>query len=104
MIDLQRVIFPCRPLSWSVYNKVLEGYKFFSVNKLTQPLKMPYIFYQKLISDYSHKGSFVLEIGAGMGENTEFLLATEAKVCATDISEHSLSVIEKRFNKDWDHQ
>jgi hypothetical protein len=27
-------------------NKVLEGNKFFSVNKLTQPLKMPYIFYQ----------------------------------------------------------
>jgi hypothetical protein len=59
-------------------NKALEGNKFFSVNKLTQPLKMPYIFYQKLISDYSHKGSFVLEIGAGMGENTKFLLATEA--------------------------
>jgi ubiquinone/menaquinone biosynthesis C-methylase UbiE len=35
-----------------------------------------------------------------MGENTKFLLATEAKVCATDISEHSLSVIEKRFNND----
>ncbi|VVH61768.1 hypothetical protein BSPWISOX_2824 [uncultured Gammaproteobacteria bacterium] len=81
-------------------NKALEGNKFFSVNKLTQPLKMPYIFYQKLISDYSHKGSFVLEIGAGMGENTKFLLATEAKVCATDISEYSLSVIEKRFNND----
>jgi ubiquinone/menaquinone biosynthesis C-methylase UbiE len=52
------------------------------------------------LSLYSHKGSFVLEIGAGMGENTKFLLATEAKVCATDISEHSLSVIEKRFNND----
>jgi ubiquinone/menaquinone biosynthesis C-methylase UbiE len=64
---------------------------------------MPYIFYQKLISDYSHKGSFVLEIGAGMGENTKFLLATEAKVCATDISEYSLSVIEKRFNNDKQH-
>jgi 16S rRNA A1518/A1519 N6-dimethyltransferase RsmA/KsgA/DIM1 with predicted DNA glycosylase/AP lyase activity len=78
-------------------NKALEGNKFFSVNKLTQPLKMPYIFYQKLISDYSHKGSFVLEIGAGMGENTEFLLATEAKVCATDISEHSLSVFNRKY-------
>jgi 16S rRNA A1518/A1519 N6-dimethyltransferase RsmA/KsgA/DIM1 with predicted DNA glycosylase/AP lyase activity len=48
----------------------------------------------------SQKISFVLEIGAGMGENTKFLLATEAKVCATDISEYSLSVIEKRFNND----
>jgi hypothetical protein len=33
----------------------------------------------------------------GMGENTEFLLATGAKVYATDISEHSLSAMGKRF-------
>jgi 16S rRNA A1518/A1519 N6-dimethyltransferase RsmA/KsgA/DIM1 with predicted DNA glycosylase/AP lyase activity len=53
-----------------------------------------------MIQEYADESTNVLEIGAGMGENTEFLLATEAKVCATDISEHSLSVIEKRFNND----
>jgi ubiquinone/menaquinone biosynthesis C-methylase UbiE len=79
-------------------NNALDNDAIFSVNKLTRPLKTPYIFYQKLISDYAHNDSFVLEIGAGMGENTEFLLATGARVCAIDISEHSLSVMERRFN------
>jgi ubiquinone/menaquinone biosynthesis C-methylase UbiE len=79
-------------------NKALEDNNLFSANKLTLPLKTPYTFYQKLIFNYVHNDSFVLEIGAGMGENTEFLLATGAKVYATDISEHSLSVMDKRFN------
>jgi 2-polyprenyl-3-methyl-5-hydroxy-6-metoxy-1,4-benzoquinol methylase len=68
-------------------NKALEDNNLFSANKLTLPLKTPYAFYQKLIFNYVHNDSFVLEIGAGMGENTEFLLATGAKVYATDISE-----------------
>ena len=71
-----------------------------SVNVLTLPLKTPYNFYQSVITSYANGDSFVLEIGAGMGENTEFLLATGAKICAIDISQHSLSVMEKRFNTD----
>ena len=51
-----------------------------------------------MIQEYVYESANVLEIGAGMGENTEFLLATGAKVYATDISEHSLSVMGKRFN------
>jgi hypothetical protein len=33
------------------------------------------------IMPYVDESTNVLEIGAGMGENTKFLLATEAKVC-----------------------
>ena len=72
---------------------------FFSVNKLTLPLKTPYLFYQEMILDAVSSEHLILEIGAGMGENTGFLLATGAQVCVTDISLSSLSVIEKRFNK-----
>ncbi|AYQ56976.1 hypothetical protein MS2017_1279 [Bathymodiolus thermophilus thioautotrophic gill symbiont] len=78
----------------------LDAGNYSSVNNLTLPLKKPYDFYESIIAMHINDKSFVLEIGAGMGENTEFLLATGAKVCATDISEHSLGVIEKRFNTD----
>ena len=71
-----------------------------SINNLTLPLKMPYTFYQKAITNRTNGESLILEIGSGMGENTEFLLATGARVCATDISQDSLSVMEKRFNTD----
>ncbi len=65
-----------------------------------RPLRAPYIFYQKVISSYIGKDSLVLEIGAGMGENTGFLLKSGAKVCATDISVKSLSVMESSFSAD----
>ena len=78
----------------------LENNSILNIDELMLPLRVPYIHYRKMIQEYVDESTNVLEIGAGMGENTEFLLATEAKVCATDISEHSLSVIEKRFNND----
>jgi 2-polyprenyl-3-methyl-5-hydroxy-6-metoxy-1,4-benzoquinol methylase len=64
-----------------------------SINNLTLPLKMPYTFYQKAITNRANSESLILEIGSGMGENTEFLLATGARVCAIDISQDSLSVM-----------
>jgi len=67
---------------------------------LTQPLRTLYIAYQDFISDYADSNSSILEIGSGMGENTGFLLATGAKVCATDISQDSLNVMKNRFNTD----
>ncbi|VVH66256.1 hypothetical protein BSPLISOX_1854 [uncultured Gammaproteobacteria bacterium] len=78
----------------------LENNSILNIDELMLPLRVPYIHYRKMIQEYVDESTNVLEIGAGMGENTKFLLATEAKVCATDISEHSLSVIEKRFNND----
>jgi 16S rRNA A1518/A1519 N6-dimethyltransferase RsmA/KsgA/DIM1 with predicted DNA glycosylase/AP lyase activity len=38
---------------------------------------LPYIYYRKMIQEYVYESANVLEIGAGMGENTEFLLATK---------------------------
>ena len=77
----------------ALYNNEL-----FSINNLTLPLKMPYTFYQKAITNRATSESLILEIGSGMGENTEFLLATGARVCAIDISQVSLDVMEKRFD------
>lgn len=51
-----------------------------SVNALTLPLKAPYGFYQSVITSHANSDSLILEIAAGMGENTEFLLGTGAKV------------------------
>jgi len=78
----------------------LDNNNLSSVNNLTLPLKTPYFFYQKAITNRANSDSLILEIGAGMGENTEFLLATEAKVYATDISQDSLNVMKKRFVTD----
>jgi len=78
----------------------LDRNDFFGVNNLTLPLKVPYIFYQSVITEHANSDSFVLEIGAGMGENTGLILATGARVCAIDISKDSLRVLKKRFNVD----
>ncbi len=53
--------------------------------------------YLKLLSEIPI-GSRVLEIGAGMGENTVFLLDKELEVYATDISASSVEVMFKRFS------
>lgn len=79
----------------ALYNNHLS-----SVNNLTLPLKTPYSCYQKAITNRANSESLILEIGSGMGENTEFLLATGARVCAIDISPDSLTVMEKRFDTD----
>jgi ubiquinone/menaquinone biosynthesis C-methylase UbiE len=78
----------------------LDNKNFKSVNSLSRALKSPYNFYQKSILRLVDSDDFILEIGAGMGENTDFLLDTGAKVCATDISKQSLSVIRRRFCTD----
>jgi len=70
---------------------------FFSVNNLTLPLKSPYDFYQSMIAKHADSDNLILEIGAGMGENTDLLLTTGARVYATDVSETSLNVLDKRF-------
>ena len=77
--------------------QALKNGDFSSVNNLTEPLRPPYELYQSLIYRHADDGSSILEIGAGMGENTEILLNTGAHVCAIDISEKSLSVLRKRF-------
>jgi ubiquinone/menaquinone biosynthesis C-methylase UbiE len=53
--------------------------------------------YQRLLKQIP-KGCKVLEIGAGMGENTEFLLGLGLEVCATDISPKSVEILTHRFS------
>lgn len=54
--------------------------------------------YKSLLAEV-HPGSKVLEIGAGMGENTEFLLELGLAVCATDISTKSVEIMLNKFAK-----
>lgn len=63
---------------------------------LNSHLNQPYEAYQEMFKVLP-KGSQILEIGAGMGENTEFLLKLGFKVCSTDISSKSVEVMQKRF-------
>ena len=77
--------------------QALDNNNLSSVNNLTEPLRPPYKLYQSLIFKHANSDSHILEIGAGMGENTEMLLNTGANVFATDISGKSLSVLSKRF-------
>lgn len=62
-------------------------------------LRQPYTDYEKLLQQNLAAGNkYALEIGAGTGLHTSTLLQSAARVCATDISEHSLEFIRKRFD------
>jgi len=80
--------------------RALKAGNLSSANALNLPLKAPYSFYESVISERLNSSDHVLEIGAGMGENTECLLASGAKVCASDISDVSLDILSRRFNVD----
>jgi ubiquinone/menaquinone biosynthesis C-methylase UbiE len=59
-------------------------------------LRFPETHYREMLSDI-RPSSKVLEIGAGVGENTQVLLDGGLSVCATDISPNAVRVMEKRF-------
>jgi ubiquinone/menaquinone biosynthesis C-methylase UbiE len=67
-------------------------------NKKSEYLYVPYKFYFSLLKKLKNKKK-LLEIGAGMGENTSVLIKTKFSVCATDISSTSVEVMNKRFFK-----
>jgi ubiquinone/menaquinone biosynthesis C-methylase UbiE len=68
------------------------------VNCSKSYLQSPYNSYKQLLKR-SENQSNVLEIGAGMGENTNFLLDMHFdKIYATDISPKSVEIIKKRFS------
>jgi ubiquinone/menaquinone biosynthesis C-methylase UbiE len=75
----------------------LNTRKFDHVNQVPAYLSAPYEYYFKL---FERKGdqSKLLEIGAGMGENTGLLIDMSYKVCSTDISPKSVEVMNKRFS------
>jgi len=66
-------------------------------NKIPSYLNIPYNYYFDLLKERSSQ-SKLLEIGAGMGENTDFLLNMSFNVTSTDISSKSVEVMIKRFS------
>jgi len=61
-------------------------------------LRKPYIIYEKYLKSVLNKKVKVLEIGSGTGEHTFVLVASGAKVIASDISSNSLKVLQNRYN------
>ena len=58
-------------------------------NKIISYMNTPYEIYNKFLLDIPND-SKILEIGAGMGENTENLLEQNSNIFATDISSKSV--------------
>ena len=67
------------------------------ITKTKTFLNKPYELYFKLLENKNNK-SKLLEIGAGTGQNTGFLIDMSYKVCATDISLEFLEVMNKKFH------
>jgi ubiquinone/menaquinone biosynthesis C-methylase UbiE len=78
--------------------KLLDESEIIVANNTKSYLMDPYESYNNLLRNISPK-SRILEIGAGMGENTELLLQLGHDVVATDISSKSVKVMRKRFEK-----
>jgi SAM-dependent methyltransferase len=75
---------------------LLNADKFRHVEKIPKYLSTPYEFYFKFLKGQNRQ-SKLLEIGAGMGENTGFLIEMSYKVCATDISPKSVELMNNTF-------
>ena len=68
------------------------------ITKTKTFLNKPYELYFKLLENKNNK-SKLLEIGAGTGQNTGFLIDMSYEVCATDISLEFLEVMNKKFHR-----
>ena len=60
-------------------------------------LRGPYAYFESVLKKQLNGEHKVLEIGAGLGKHTEDLVKSGASVLATDISDHSLEVLQKRI-------
>lgn len=76
---------------------LIESGNFNFSKNLPKYLNAPYEFYSFLLKKRCSK-SKVLEIGAGMGENTELLLDFGFELVATDISPESIKMMNKIFS------
>lgn len=75
-------------------NKVYTG-----LNSLCLTLRSPYLYYESLMRKFLNENHKVLEVGCGTGNHTFSLIASNANVTATDISEESLSFLSDRYNE-----
>lgn len=62
-------------------------------NNIPAAIRAPYLHYAERIREFAISGACVLEIGAGTGEHTGYLLEKGAQVTASDISTDSLVVL-----------
>ena len=79
-------------------DSLLNTNKLPMLNKLPAYLNIPYQYYFYLLGKKPSQ-SKLLEIGAGMGENTSSLLNMSFKVTSTDISSKSVKVMRNKFSK-----
>ena len=77
---------------------LLKTNSFAQTNIIPLYLNRPYDYYFKLFKNLSKKNK-ILEIGSGVGQNTNQLLDMSLKVCATDISSTSVKIMNKKFSK-----
>ena len=64
---------------------------------ISQALRAPYDFYERIIRELVSSRHEVLELGAGSGFHTAALLRAGARVTASDISPGSLALLEKNL-------
>jgi len=79
-------------------NIFLDSNNLYHFDKIPTYLNTPYQYYFHLLKRKSGQ-SKLLEIGAGMGENTSSLLDMSFKVTSTDISSKSVEVMRNKFSK-----
>ena len=79
-------------------NIFLDSNNLYHFDKIPTYLNTPYYYYFHLLEEKSGQ-SKLLEIGAGMGENTSALLNMSFKVTSTDISSKSVEVMRNKFSK-----
>ena len=79
-------------------NIFLDSNNLYNFDKIPTYLNTPYQYYFHLLKRKSGQ-SKLLEIGAGMGENTSSLLDMSFKVTSTDISSKSVKVMRNKFSK-----
>jgi len=60
-------------------------------------LRVPYVYFESVLKEKLNADHKVLEIGAGTGHHTEVLVESGASVIATDISDNSRLVLQKRL-------
>jgi len=79
----------------------LNANKLNHINKIPKYLNIPYKHYFKLLEGL-HDQPKLLEIGAGMGENTGLLLDMQFEITSTDISQKSVEVMRGMFSDNAD--
>ncbi len=75
----------------------IEIQNYYGSMKIPPVLRAPYIYYESAIKSLINAQQKILEIGSGTGLHTYALIQTGARIVASDISIHSLEILEKRI-------